>query len=434
MINGWGKYGNYETRLYKPKTISLIKKKLNKSFTDTFICRGLGRSYGDSSINNKIINLSNFKKKFQISKIKKEITCSSNFSIKDLLPILLKENFFLKVTSGTQYVTIGGAIASDIHGKNHHKDGSFCDYVNEIQILLANGKILKCSKKKNQKLFFSTCGGMGLTGIILSAKIQLLKIPSSFIKEIMIKSNSLTETLSYFKKYNHKKYLASWIDTNATNKNLGRGIMYIGEHTKQKNKDFVKKTSLKIHFNFPNFFLNNFFLKLLSKIYFIKSLNYKEHVVDIKKYFYPLDNIENWNMIYGNKGFVQIQILISNQNLVKNLKKIILFFQKKNQISFVSTLKKMGAKNKNLLSFPENGYTITFDIKNNPNLKNFYDELEKILIKMNAKIYLTKDILMTKKYFKKTYSNASKFIRYKKIYDPKFKFTSYQSKRLGITT
>jgi len=170
MINGWGKYGNYETKLYKPKTINAIKKKINKSFTDSFICRGLGRSYGDSSINNKIINLSNFKKKIQISKKKKEITCSSNFSIKELLPILLKENFFLKVTSGTQYVTIGGAIASDIHGKNHHMDGSFCDYVNEIQILLANGKIIKCSKTKNQKLFFSTCGGMGLTGIILSAK------------------------------------------------------------------------------------------------------------------------------------------------------------------------------------------------------------------------------------------------------------------------
>ena len=118
---------------------------------------------------------------------------------------------------------------------------------------------------------------------------------------------------------------------------------------------------------------------------------------------------------------------------LENLKKIILFFQQKNQVSFVSTLKKMGKKNKNLLSFPENGYTITFDIKNNSNLKTFYNELEKILIKMNAKIYLTKDALMTKEYFQKTYLNINKFIRYKKIYDPKCKFTSYQSKRLGIT-
>jgi FAD/FMN-containing dehydrogenase len=433
MINGWGRYGIYKTKLYMPKTINAIVKKLKNPSIDTYICRGLGRSYGDSSINNKIINLSNIKKKFKISKKKNEIECTSNFSIKELLPVLLKENYFLNVTSGTQYVTIGGAIASDIHGKNHHKDGSFCDYVSEIKILLANGKTIKCSKIKNPKLFISTCGGMGLTGIILSAKIQLLKVQSNFIKETIIKSTSLVETLSYFKKYNHKKYLVSWIDTNAINKNLGRGIIYIGEHVMKKNKDFTKHSSLNIPFNFPIFFLNNFFLKLLSKIYFIKNIKYQERIVEMKKYFYPLDNIKNWNKIYGKMGFVQIQVLISNRNLITNLKKIILFFQENNQISFVSTLKKMGKKNKNLLSFPEDGYTITFDIKNNPNLKSFYTELEKILINMNAKIYLTKDALMTKEYFHKTYSNINKFIKYKKIYDPKLIFISYQSKRLGIT-
>ena len=433
MINGWGRYGNYKVKLYTPKTISIVKEKLKKSHSESFICRGLGRSYGDSSINSKIINLTNIKKKFQISKKKKEITCTSNFSIKELLPILLKENFFLKVTSGTQYVTVGGAIASDIHGKNHHKDGSFCDHINEIEVLLANGKIIKCSKNKNRKLFISTCGGMGLTGIILSAKIRLLEIPSSFIKETTIKSNSLKKTLSYFKKYNHKKYIVSWIDTNAKNNNLGRGIIYIGEHTKKTNNNSSKYSSFKIPFNFPNFLLNNFFLKLLSKIFFLKSLKFKEQIVEVKKYFYPLDNIEDWNKVYGKNGFVQIQILVSNKNLVKNLKKIILFFQERNQISFVSTLKKMGKKNKNLLSFPGEGFTITFDIKNNTNLRTFYDELEVVLIKMNAKIYLTKDSLMTKKYFKKTYLNRKKFLQYKKLYDPNFKFISYQSKRLGIT-
>ena len=431
-ITGWGRYGNYQTKIYSPKTINEIKKKLNNSSINTFICRGLGRSYGDSSINNKIIDLSNLKKKYKISKKKIEIECTSNFSIKELLPILLKEKFFLNVTPGTQYVTIGGAIASDIHGKNHHKDGSFCDYVSEMKILLANRRIMKCSKTKNPKLFFSTCGGMGLTGIILSAKIQLLKIPSNFIKETIIKSSSLKETLDYFKQYNHKKYLVSWIDTNAKKENLGRGILYIGEHIKYKNKIAVKRGFFKIPFDFPNFVLNNFLLKLLSKIYFLKNLKFNERIVDLKKYFYPLDSIENWNKVYGKIGFVQIQVLLRTQHPAVNLKKIILFFQQKNQVSFVSTLKKMGKKNKNLLSFPEDGYTITFDIKNNPNLKTFYNELEIILKKMNAKIYLTKDVLMTKKYFEMTYSNINRFIKYKKIYDPKFKFISFQSKRLGI--
>jgi decaprenylphospho-beta-D-ribofuranose 2-oxidase len=433
MINGWGKYSKYKTRIYKPQNISLIKKKLKNSPTDTFICRGLGRSYGDSSINDKIIDLTNIKRKFQISKKKREIKCTSNLSIKELLPILLKQNFFFKVTPGTQYVTVGGAIASDIHGKNHHIDGSFCDYVNEIEIMLANGKIIKCSRTKNQELFFSTCGGMGLTGIILSAKIQLLKVPSNFIKETIIKSNSLKETVSLFEKFNHKKYIVSWIDSCGKKHNLGRGIVYIGEHTKVKSENFSKHRSFNLSFEFPNFFLNNFTLKILNKIFFFKSLKFKERIVEIKKYFYPLDNINNWNKIYGKSGFVQIQILVSKDNIIKNLKRILLFFQKKKQVSFVTTLKKMGKKNNNLLSFPQEGYTITFDIKNNTHLKTFYSDLEKILIKINAKIYLTKDTLMSQNYFEKTYLNKNKFIKNKKIYDPKFKFRSYQSKRLGIT-
>jgi decaprenylphospho-beta-D-ribofuranose 2-oxidase len=433
MISGWGRYNNCNVEVLKSKNINLIKNKIKQSPNNTFICRGLGRSYGDSSINDKIFDLSNLQKKFQLFEKKKEIKCTSNFSIKELLSILLKKNFFLKVTPGSQYVTIGGAIASDVHGKNHHIDGSFCDYVNEIEVLLANGKIIKCSKTINKKLFISTCGGMGLTGIILSAKIQLLKIPSNFIKETIVKSNSLKETMNYFKNFNHKKYIVSWIDSSAKKHKLGRGLIYIGEHIKQPNKNFSKYRSFNLPFEFPNFFLNNFFLKILNKIFFLKNLKFKKRIVEIKKYFYPLDNINNWNKIYGKSGFVQIQILISDNNLIKNLLKILLFFQKKNQVSFVTTLKKLGKKNENLLSFPDEGYTITFDIKNNKNLKTFYSGLEKILIKMNAKIYLTKDTLMSKNYFEKTYSNKNKFIKYKKIYDPKCKFSSYQSSRLGIT-
>ncbi len=433
MILGWGRYGRYETKEFKPSNISLIKKKFKNSIKDTFICRGLGRSYGDSSLSKQIINLSKIKKKFKISNKKNEITCSSNYSLKELFPILQKSKLFFPVTSGTQYVTIGGAIASDIHGKNHHKDGSFCDHVIEIEVLIANGKIIKCSRTKNKKLFFSTCGGMGLTGIILSAKIKLLKIPSNFIKETIIKSYSLKETINYFNKYNDKKYIVCWLDTNKGDKGFGRGIIFIGEHINYKNNSFLKHRTFNLPFYFPNFFLSNSLLKLLSKIYFFKNAKFIERIVEIKKYFYPLDYIQNWNRIYGTKGFVQIQILISNQNKFKNLKKIISFFQQKNQVSLVSTIKKMGKKNKNLLSFPDEGYTITFDIKYNKNLKIFYKELEKILIKMNAKIYLTKDALMSKNYFAKTYLNKNKFLNYKKLYDPNLKFSSYQSDRLGIT-
>ena len=152
----------------------------------------------------------------------------------------------------------------------------------------------------------------------------------------------------------------------------------------------------------------------------------------MNKFFYTLDNILLWNNFYGQKGFVQIQILIKPKNALNNIKKIIKFFQYHRQYSFITTLKKMGNKNNCYLGFSEPGYTLTFDIPNNNKLKDFYKQLEIKLLKIDAKTYLTKDSLMSEKYFKKTYKNYKKFINYKRLIDPRSKFISYQSLRLGI--
>ena len=342
-----------------------------------------------------------------------------------------KKKLFIKVTSGTKYVTIGGSIASDIHGKNHHSEGSFCDHVTEIELMTVSGKIIKCSKNKNSKLYFATCGGMGLTGIILSAIINIKKIPSSKILQTTIKTNSLNETLKKFDEYKKSNYIVAWFDTNKKGKELGRAIIYLGEHV-ISSKKMSKNFNFSIPFIFPNFFLNSFIFKILSQIFFLITPNFKKELIDIRKYFYPLDNIKNWNKLYGNDGFVQIQFLVSEKKALNNIKKLLLFFQDKKQVSFLSTIKKMGKKNQNYLSFPNKGYTITFDIKVNKNLSLFYAELEKILLSMKATIYLTKDSLMTKNFFLKSNKNLVKFINVKKKYDPNFLLSSFQSKRIGL--
>ncbi len=430
MITGWGNYiqQKYNANIFYPKNINKIKKILNKKNIKSFSIRGNGRSYGDSSINNNIISLKNLVKKIKIDKKKETINCSANCTMDELNELLLKKNLFFKVTAGTKFITIGGAIASDIHGKNHHNEGCFSNSVEEIELLTSEGKKIKCSRNKNKEIFRATAGGMGLTGIILNAKIKLKKIESNYILEEKKISKNLNDTLSHYNSYSDWEYIVSWIDMNAKNTELGRGITYLGKHIKVDNKNLQKPKIL--NFFFPNFLLSNFFISIYNKIFFNFSQFKKKKIVHINKYFYPLDNIKNWNKFYGKEGFVQIQILLKEKNIKKNLSKLIKLFQLHKKYSFVTTLKKLGKKNYNYLSFPDSGYTITFDIKYDESVKLFYKILEKQLNIMNAKIYLTKDSLMDPKHFKKTYFNLPKFKKIKKLVDKNNVFQSFQSMRL----
>ena len=430
MISGWGKFKNYNCKKFSPKNLKELKKIIKNPKYHNFISRGNGRSYGDSSINTNILSLKNLKKNIKINTRYKIVECSSNVLLKELNEKLLTKNLFLCVSPGTQYITVGGAIASDIHGKNHHNDGSFSDHIIECEVLLADGKVKKCSKNKNSKLFYSTCGGMGLTGILLSAKFKVQNIKSNSIIQHSVKTSSLKETLEIFEKKNNYKYIVAWLDMSAKYNHLGRGVVYFADHGKTKLKEFNQK--LKVNFNFPNFFLNSLIFKILNTLFYFKNKKTSKKILHLNKFFYTLDNILLWNRFYGKKGFVQIQILIKPKNAIYNIKKIINFFQSQDQYSFITTLKKLGKANKCYLGFSEPGYTLTFDIPNNKKLELFYKDLEIKLLKIKAKTYLTKDSLMSEIYFRKTYRNLKKFINYKKTIDPKSKFVSYQSLRLGI--
>ena len=428
FISGWGNYKTIKSKIYKPSNINELKKiiKKNKKFT----IRGMGRSYGDSSIGKNIISLDKFEKIIKFDEKKGYLHCSSNSTINQILKKTVNKGWFLKVTPGSKFISIGGLIASDVHGKNHHIDGTFCDHLIEIVILLESGKIIKINKKKNNNLFKASCGGLGLTGIILSAKFKMMKIKSNLMIQDTIKTYSLKDTIDCLDNHNNKKYVVGWIDTANYNK-LGRSIIYLADHCKNGELSFnvKRKINLKKIFKIFSFLSINLILKKMSSIYFNIHFKSKNKIVDLDKFFYPLDSISGWNYFYGKKGFIQFQILIKNKNAVSNIDKIIKFLIKNNQISFLSTIKKLGNKNNNYLTFPENGYTLTMDIKNNSKMKNTFSVLEKFLMKINAKVYLTKDSLISKEFFYKSYRNLNKF---KQAIDRFKKFTSSQSERLKI--
>ena len=364
LLSGWGNNLSIFSNVYNPENDDEIINTILKGKISNFITRGLGRSYGDSSLAGNIISLQNYKKFFNFDNKEGIIECSSNYSLGELIKIILKKGWFFNVTPGSKFVTIGGAIASDVHGKNHHLDGSFSDYVISLKIITAEGKLYNCSKNENSQLFQATCGGIGLTGIIVSAKIQLLKVKSQFIDTQIIKTKNLNETMVKLKELKNNKYLIAWIDTTAKNEAKGRSIIIIGNHSEDGNLEYSEKKKYSIPSTFPGFILNKYTIKLINKIYYHFHKHNKKFKQDIDGCFYPLDGRKIYNL-YGNSGFIQIQILIEENNPEIILDKILNFFQEKKQYSFLGAIKEFGPCNNNYLSFPNRGYTLIIDLKMN---------------------------------------------------------------------
>tara|TARA_B110000914_G_scaffold225528_1_gene246522 strand:- start:844 stop:2157 length:1314 start_codon:yes stop_codon:yes gene_type:complete len=431
-LSGWGNNINVNSKIYLPKNNDDITNLYKKGIALNSITRGLGRSYGDSSLDNSIISLKNYEKYIKFDNELGTLECSSNYSLNEILKLIVKKGWFFNVTPGSKFITIGGAIASDVHGKNHHLDGSFCDYIFSFKIITSQGILYNCSKEENLELFQASCGGMGLTGIIVSAKIKLLKIKSKIINTEIIKTKNLEQTIKSFKKFNANKYIVAWIDALAKNEHMGRSVIFIGNHSDEGDLNFFEKIKFSIPKIFPGFLLNKYIIKAFNKFYYFIHKNNKKIKQSLNNFFYPLDSIGSWNNLYGKEGFIQIQILITEKNFEEVICKTLEFFQKKKQFSFLTTLKELGIGNENYLSFPSKGYTLTLDLKMNSNLKTIYEEFELLLAQYKTKVYLTKDSFMSKKYFEDTYKKLNKFKEIKNKYDPLNVIKSFQSRRLGL--
>ncbi len=426
-LSGWARNKFIASKVHSPKNLSELKN-IRKN---RVIARGMGRSYGDSAIQPKCTILTtNLKKIITFDKKKGVINVESGITIKELLETTIPNNWILPVIPGSKYITIGGMVASDVHGKNHHKVGSFRNFISEIKLLTNKNKITTCSKRKNQNLFNFTIAGMGLTGIIYSCKFKLLKISSDIIEQKIIKNKNLNETLDSLKDNNNYAYTAAWIDSSASGDTKGRSILYCGNHKNIKKKSvFLQKKRLGILFNLPNWFMSNHLIKFLNSVYF-NVITPKEKDVSLNDFFFQLDKIKNWNLIYGNKGFVSYQCVIPIDKGKKGLKEILDVLIKNKVYSFVSVIKLLG-KNDGFLSFGIKGYTIVFDFPMSKNLDFVLSQLDSIVIKYYGKIYLTKDSRLKSKTFFKT--NKKKILEnFKKLRKGDIFYESSQSKRIGI--
>ena len=416
-LSGWGRFPKVKTKELNPQSESELLEILRHS--ESYIPRGNGRSYGDSAINkNLTITMTRINRFLQWNHESGELVAESGVLIADIIDTFLPRGWFPYVSPGTKFVTLGGAIACDVHGKNHHKDGSFGNFVNWIEIFNNNNEVVRCSPDENSELFHWTIGGMGLTGVIIRCSIQLKKVESGWIKQQMLVNNNLNETLQSFYEHKEATYSVAWIDCLAKGKSFGRSILMLGEHAQKsevgaKSVNYPKRNNKKITFPFdaPSFLLNNFTVSAFNKLYFYLNKNKQSSYVDWDTYFYPLDSIGDWNRMYGKNGFFQFQCVLPRELSEQGYTKILSTIQSKSSGTFLAVLKDFGSGNGHL-SFPKEGLTLALDFKASQKNIEVGKELTDIVNNLGGSFYLAKDAIMNSNQFIKDF-DKEEFLKHR---------------------
>jgi len=439
-LSGWGR-----NKFVKSKLIQIENENLSKELfaEGVYIARGLGRSYGDAALTTFGTTLigaggTNFKIDLKSGII--EAGASSTFD--SILIKSMKNGFFLPVTPGTRFITVGGAIAADVHGKNHHKVGSFGNFVLEIKLLTPSGEIV-CNRDQNSELFWATIGGMGLTGIIISAKFKLIRIETPYIKTKHVIFNDLDTLLEFLIMNEHNyTYSVAWVDFMSKGSKFGRSVVLLGEHAIIRDlpaNSVIELSRFKNSFTFRMTRTFKFSAiqpwnsRIFNNLWF-NFLRYKPQsaIVSIEKFFYPLDGIKNWNLLYGKNGFVQYQFALPT-NEKSTLLEIFKELKDLRVPVYLSVLKQFGDSNSGLLSFPIKGWTLSLDIPcNYPFLSYVIQMLNKKVISGRGRVYLAKDSFLTSGEFRDMYVKANEFIQYRKRLDLVKHFESDLSRRLKI--
>lgn len=438
QITNWGNYPVVESDEQSFSSPSQLQDIIQTR--QSFIARGNGRCYGDASLAGTTISTLKFDKVISFDTKDGVFECQSGLTLDQILEIIVPKGWFLPVTPGTKYITVGGAVASDVHGKNHHVDGSFSNHILEMEIVMSDGKTMICSPQAHADLFEATCGGMGLTGVITRVKFRLKKIETSFIRQKQIKAANLEEVIRLFEEYKHYTYSMAWIDCLKKGKQFGRSILIVGEHAQaaelsdSRQKDplqLPKKKKISFPFNLPSWVLNSFTVKAFNFLYYNKNIKREiNNIVPYEPFFYPLDAILHWNRGYGKKGFIQYQFVLpleSKDGLVAILNKI----SDKGLGSFLAVLKIFG-KQESMISFPFEGYTLALDFPVRKGLFEFLDELDQIVLQYGGRLYMSKDARMKPGVLEAGYPELNKFREIVHKYNPQGRIRSLQSDRLFL--
>lgn len=436
MLSGWGRYPRVDVTVQRARGEQDIRNQVIHH--SSFIARGMGRAYGDPALSrHAVLSLLPSDRILSFDETTGRVTCEAGLVLADLLDIFVPRGWFIPVTPGTKFVTIGGMIAADVHGKNHHKEGSFGDHVESLVLATADGYVLDCSRMANAELFFATCGGMGLTGVIVAATFCLKRIETAYIRQKTLRARNLDEAMQLLEAARDATYSVAWIDGMAEGDHLGRSVVYLGEHAmrdeiKSKKNVFAlsPRSAKRIPVDFPGFALNRFSVSAFNALYYAKAKE-GDAFVDYDTYFYPLDAVLEWNRIYGRKGFVQYQCVLPLAASSVGMKTLLGRIAQSGLASFLAVLKILG-RGHGVMSFPMEGYTLALDFPVSVDTFRLFDELDAIVHDYGGRLYLAKDARMRASTLRRGYPRLDEFLDLRQRFDPNGKFSSLQSERLGL--
>lgn len=438
-LAGWGRFPIVEAESVAPRDETDLTERVRRGAA---IARGNGRSYGDSAISRQnTVQMRHFDRLIAFDDTTGQVVAEAGVLLGDIIDAFLPLGWFPAVTPGTKFVTLGGMIAADVHGKNHHKDGSFSNFVDWIDLMAGDGTIHRCSRQHDPDRFDWTFGGMGLTGVILRAAFRLRRVETAWIRQTTTPTRNLDEAIDRFEHTIDATYSVAWIDCLARGEALGRSLLMTGEHASLSELDTKKRISplaapgkrkKTVPFDFPSWSLNRYSVRAFNEIYFRNGVRGGgERLVDWDSFFYPLDALLGWNRIYGRKGFAQFQCVMPLDTARAGLRQLLERISDARTGSFLAVLKRLGAQNGGL-SFPMEGYTLALDFPVNAVTMALLDDLDAITLTHGGRFYLAKDSRMKAGTLRASDVRTAPFTNMRKAHGLHESFKSTQSERLEL--
>ncbi len=442
-LSGWGRFPVVAGREAVPASWRAVQSLV--AGPDPVAPRGLGRSYGDSALpvaegvavtGTALDRILGFDPETGI------VDCEGGVSLDLLITTFLPRGFFLPTTPGTRFVTVAGAIAADVHGKDHHRAGSFGAHVLDLTLATPDGGLVVCGPDRDAELFHATVGGMGLTGWILRASVRLKRVPSAFFRVRYRRAESLAAAMRILGAAEDAAYTVAWIDGLAQGRHLGRSVCMLGDDAvpadlppawRDRPHHRPAKRTRAVPVDFPGWALSPPTVRAFNGLYYATHGD-ADRIVDWESFFYPLDAVRHWNRIYGRRGFAQFQALFPDATAEAGLSQVLERIGAAGAASFLAVLKRSGAAGPAPLSFLFRGWTLALDLPNTGEpLVRLLADLEGILLRHGGRIYLAKDAVCTRAAFATMYPRLGEWQAVKARIDPRCRLRTRQSDRIGLT-
>ncbi|WP_320778157.1 FAD-binding oxidoreductase [Streptomyces sp. CRN 30] len=442
-VTGWGRTAPTAARLVRPRTYEEAAVAVRDCGPRGAVPRGLGRAYGDAAQNagGAVLDMTGLDRIHAIDVQGGTVLCDAGVSLHRLMEVLLPLGWFVPVTPGTRYVTVGGAIGADIHGKNHHVSGSFSRHVVSLELLTADGRVRTVTPGTD--LFDATAGGMGLTGIILTAAVRLQAVESSLVSVDTERAADLDDLMARLTATDHRyRYSVAWIDLLARGAATGRAVLTRGDHAplealgRRARRDPLAFRTARLPAApafVPEGLLSRTTVGLFNEFWYRRAPRARTgQLQTVPAFFHPLDGVPHWNRIYGRGGFVQYQFVVGHGQ-EETLRHVVRRISERRCPSFLAVLKRFGDADPGWLSFPVPGWTLALDIPANlPGLGAFLDELDEEVATAGGRVYLAKDSRLRPELLAAMYPRLDGFRALRAELDPRGVFTSDLSRRLAL--